>query len=70
MGNKVTYLKRIKIGKLELGNLQIGKYRELTEKEKQMVFMELEFKAFLSTSACSYNVETIVHINYSTSKHT
>jgi len=40
VGNKVIYLKRIKIGKLELGNLQIGKYRELTEKEKQMVFIK------------------------------
>lgn len=40
VGNRVVYLKRLKIGKLELGKLPIGKYRELTEKEKQLVFIK------------------------------
>ena len=34
VGNKVEYLKRIKMGKLELDNkLGLGQYRELTEEE-------------------------------------
>ena len=33
-GVKVTYLKRISFGPFELGDLPVGKYRELTEGEK------------------------------------
>lgn len=33
LGLKTKFLKRIKIGRLELGNLKEGKYRRLTEKE-------------------------------------
>ncbi len=34
-GVKVTYLKRITFGPFQLGDLAIGDYRELTEKEKE-----------------------------------
>lgn len=37
---KIYALKRLSIGALDLGNLQEGKFRYLTEKEKLMVFME------------------------------
>lgn len=33
-GVKVTYLKRISFGPFEMGNLPVGKYRELTKEEK------------------------------------
>ncbi len=35
VGINLLNLKRVKIGKIELGNLQTGKYRYLTEKEKK-----------------------------------
>ena len=38
LGNKVTALKRISMGKLKLDeNLKSGEYRELTEKEITML---------------------------------
>ena len=37
VGIKVTNLKRIKVGNIELGDLPVGKYRYLTEKEKSMI---------------------------------
>ena len=37
VGIKVTNLKRIKVGNIELGELPVGKYRYLTEKEKSMI---------------------------------
>ncbi len=37
-GLKVLHLKRIRIGNLHLGNLPIGAYKTMTEKEKQLVF--------------------------------
>ena len=37
IGTKVTYLKRISMGPLTLGNLQPGEVRVLTEKELQML---------------------------------
>lgn len=40
VGNKVTYLKRLSIGKLELGKLKLGEYRQLTKEEKIMVFIK------------------------------
>lgn len=36
-GYKVISLARIKIGKLSLGDLRSGKYREMTEREKQLI---------------------------------
>ena len=35
---KIKTLERIKIGKLELGNLATGRYKELSEQEKEQVF--------------------------------
>lgn len=35
--NKVTYLKRVSFGPLNLGNLELGTYRELTEKEVEIL---------------------------------
>lgn len=37
VNNKVTYLKRISFGPLNLGNLELGTYRELTEKEVEIL---------------------------------
>ena len=37
LGYKTRALKRIKIGKLELGNLKVGKYRKLTQKELKLL---------------------------------
>ncbi len=37
-GLKVLHLKRIRIGNLHLGNIPIGAYKTMTEKEKQLVF--------------------------------
>jgi len=38
MGNEVIYLKRIKMGNLELDEtLELGKYRELTEEEIELI---------------------------------
>ena len=38
LGNKVIYLKRIEMGKLVLdSNLELGSYRELTEKEIEIL---------------------------------
>ena len=33
LNTKVTYLKRVKIGNLELGDLKLGQIRELTEND-------------------------------------
>lgn len=38
LNNSVMELERVKIGKLELGNLNEGKFRELKEKEKKLIF--------------------------------
>ena len=38
LGYHVLSLQRIRIGKLELGNLQPGKYRQMTEDEKKLIF--------------------------------
>ncbi len=38
LGNRVTYLKRIKIGDFDLPELGAGEYRELTEEEKEKIF--------------------------------
>lgn len=41
MGNEVIYLKRVKMGKLELDkNLELGSYRELTEEEIELLSCE------------------------------
>ena len=41
VGKKVTYLKRIKMGRLSLdANLELGSYRELTEKERALLYNE------------------------------
>ncbi|MDR4935874.1 pseudouridine synthase [Rossellomorea marisflavi] len=37
VGKKVTYLKRISMGPLGLGDLELGEYRELTEEEVTML---------------------------------
>ena len=38
LGLKVLALRRIQIGKLDLGDLKSGEYRKLTEKDKQKIF--------------------------------
>ncbi len=38
VGINLLNLKRVKIGKIELGNLQTGKYRYLTEEEKKDIY--------------------------------
>lgn len=38
IGYKTVSLIRVRIGKLNLGDLKPGQYREMTEKEKQLVF--------------------------------
>lgn len=35
VGHKVLYLKRVSVGSVKLGNLPIGKWRHMTEKEKE-----------------------------------
>lgn len=41
MGNEVIYLKRVKMGNLELDkNLELGSYRELTEEEIELLSCE------------------------------
>lgn len=37
LGQPVEYLRRVSVGSLELGNLPQGKYRALTDKEKDMM---------------------------------
>ena len=38
VGNRVVTLKRIQIGKLELGDLPVGKYRKLTKEDIKLIF--------------------------------
>ena len=40
LGYSVVQLKRIKIGKLDLGNLAVKKYRELTKSDMQKIFVK------------------------------
>jgi len=38
IGHEVTRLKRVRLGRLELGTLQPGAWRELTRTEAEQVF--------------------------------
>jgi len=38
VGFHVKNLKRVRVGKLELGTMPIGHLRELTEDEKKLIF--------------------------------
>ena len=40
VNHKVSFLKRLSIGKLKLGDLPTGKFRKLTEQEKKLVFIK------------------------------
>lgn len=40
VNNKVTFLKRVSIGKLTLGSLKVGEYRNLTTNETNKIFMK------------------------------
>ncbi len=40
LGLKIKFLKRIRIGKLNLGNLEEGRYKELTKKDIEMIFKD------------------------------
>ena len=33
IGNKVTYLKRVKFGKIEIGDMEIGEVREVKKED-------------------------------------
>ncbi|MDD4151340.1 MAG: pseudouridine synthase [Candidatus Gracilibacteria bacterium] len=44
VGGTVKKLKRIRIENIELGNLEIGEYKELTKKEKDELFLKLGIK--------------------------
>lgn len=37
--HRIVSLKRVKVGKLDLGELEVGKYRILTEKDKKLIFL-------------------------------
>ena len=39
VGNQVTRLKRIRVAGIKLGKLPTGKWRHLTEKEKEEVWL-------------------------------
>jgi len=42
IGHEVMLLKRMRIGALELGDLPLGKYRELTREQAELALMEIE----------------------------
>jgi pseudouridine synthase len=39
LGYKVITLERARIGKLDLGNLKVGQYRNLNEEDKKKIFL-------------------------------
>lgn len=41
---KVLYLKRIRVLNIKLGDLKVGKYRKLTEKELEKLFLTIDYK--------------------------
>lgn len=41
---KVLYLKRIRILNIKLGDLKVGKYRKLTEKELEKLFLSIDYQ--------------------------
>jgi 23S rRNA pseudouridine2604 synthase len=44
LGYQVKALKRIRIMNIHLGKLPVGRWRDLTKKEKKALFAELDYK--------------------------